>query len=104
MPLLAEQSDQAATTLVSVGLIVGDNVAYAGLLVVGVRAAEGGHVYVFTGDAADDVGPGHEHPALRRHDHDVGQRRPVGGATGRETDHDGDLRDIARRPDHRLED
>ena len=104
MSLLAEQSDQPATALVGVVLVVGDDVAHAGLLVVGVRATERGHVDVLTGDAADDVGSGDEHPALRRHDDDVGQRRPVGGTAGGEADDDRDLRDVTRRPDHRLED
>ena len=40
MALLAEQSDQSAAARVGVELIVGDDVAHAGLLVVGVRAAE----------------------------------------------------------------
>ena len=74
MSLLAEQSDQPATAFVGVVLIVGDDVAYAGLLVVGVGATQRCHVDVFTGDAADDVGSGDEHPAFRRHDDDVGQR------------------------------
>ena len=103
MALLAEQSDQAAAALVGVELVVGDDVAHAGLLVVGVRAAEGGHVDVLAGDAADDVGAGDEHPALGRHDDDVGQCGAVGGAAGGEADDDGDLRDVARRADHRLE-
>src|SRR6202007_111547 len=90
-------------TLIRVGLVVGDDVAHAGLLVVGVRAAERGHVHVFAGDATHDVGPSNEHPALRRHDDDVGQRRPVGSAAGGETDHHRDLRDVPGRPDHRLE-
>ncbi len=87
MPLLAEQSDQPATTLVRVGLVVGDDVAHPGLLVVSVRAAKRRHVDVFAGNAAHDVGPGDEHPAVRRHHDDVGQRRPVGRAPGGETDH-----------------
>jgi hypothetical protein len=40
MSLLAEQSDQPTATLVGVELVVGDNVAHPGLLVMGVRAAE----------------------------------------------------------------
>jgi hypothetical protein len=87
MSLLAEQSDQPTTTLVGVGLVVGDDVAHPGLLVVRVGAAQRGHVDVFAGDTAHDVGPGDEHPALRRHDHHVGQRGPVSGAAGGEADH-----------------
>ena len=103
MSLLAEQPDQPATTLVGVGLVVGDDVAHPGLLVVSVRAAQRGHVHVFAGDAAHDVGSGDEHPALRGHDDDIGQRGPVGRAAGGEADHHRDLRDVSGRPDHRLE-
>ncbi len=104
MALLAEQSDQPAAARVGVELVVGDDVAHAGLLVVGVRTAERRHVDVLAGDAAHDVGAGDEHPALRRHDDDVGQRGTVGGAAGGEADDHRDLRDVARRADHRLED
>ena len=103
MALLAEQSDQPAAALVGVELVVGDDVAHPRLLVVGVRAAERRHVDVLAGDTAHDVGSGDEHPAVRRHHDDVGQRRPVGGAAGREADDHRDLRDVAGRPDHRLE-
>ena len=102
--LLAEVADQPAAAGVGVELVVGDDVAHTRLLVVGVRAAEGGHVDVLAGDAADHVGSGDEHPALGRHDDDVGQCRAVGGATRGEADDDGDLRDVARCADHRLED
>ena len=104
MALLAEQSDQPAAALVGVELVVGDDVAHAGLLVVGVRAAERRHVDVLAGDAAHDVGSGDEHPAVRRHHDDVGQRGPVGGAARGEADDHRDLRDVTRRADHRLED
>ena len=70
---------------------------------VGVWPAEAGHVDVLAGDAAHHVGSGHEDPTFGSHDDDVGQRRSVGGTAGRETDHDRDLRDIARGPDHRFE-
>ena len=103
MPLLAEQSDQPTAARIRVELVVGDDVAHAGLLVVGVRAAERRHVDVLAGDTANDVGAGDEHAAVRRHHDDVGQRRPVGGAACGEADDHRDLRDIARRPDHRLE-
>ena len=103
MALLAEQSDQPAAALVGVELVVGDDVAHAGLLVVGLRTAERRHVDVLAGDAAHHVGPGDEHPALRRHDDDVGQRRAVGGAAGGEADDHRDLRDVAGRADHGLE-
>ena len=103
MPLLAEQSDQPAAALVRVELVVGDDVAHAGLLVVGIGAAERRHVDVLAGDTAHDVGSGDEHPAVRRHHDDVGQRGPVSRAARGEADDDRDLRDVARRPDHRLE-
>ena len=61
--LLAEVTDQAAATRVGVEFVVGDDVADAGLLVVGVGAAEGGHVDVLAGHAAHHVGAGDEHPA-----------------------------------------
>ena len=103
MALLAEQSDQPAAALVGVQLVVGDDVAHPGLLVVCVRTAEGHHVDVLAGDAAYDVGTGDEHLAVRRHHDDVGQRRPVGRAARGEADDDRDLRDVTRRPDHGLE-
>ena len=77
MALLAKQTDQPTAPLISVELIVGDDVAHTGLLVVGVRTAERRHVDVLTGDTAHDVGTGDEHAALRCHHDDVRQRRPV---------------------------
>ena len=87
MALLAEVSDQPAAARIRVEFVVGHDVAHAGLLVVGVRSAEGGHVDVLAGDAANHIRAGDEHPALRSHDHDVGQRRAVGGAAGGEAHH-----------------
>ena len=104
MALLAEQSDQPAAALVGIQLVVGDDVAHPGLLVVCVRTAEGHHVDVLAGDAAHHVGAGDEHLAVRRHHDDVGQRRSVRGAAGGKADDDRDLRDVTRRPDHGLED
>ena len=101
--LLAEQSDQPASAGVGVGFVVGDDVAHPGLTVVGVRPAEGGHVDVLSGHAANNIGPGDEHPALRCHHDHIGQRGPVGRTARGEADHQGDLRDIAGGPDHRLE-
>ena len=49
---------------------------------VGVGAAEAQHVDVLAGDRADDVRAGDEDAALRGEDHDVGERRTVGGAAG----------------------
>ena len=70
----------------------------------GVRAAEPQHVDVLAGDRANHVWPGDEDPALRGQDHQVGQRRPVRRASGREAQHDGDLRDLARGLRHGVED
>lgn len=70
----------------------------------GVRTAERHHVDVLTGDAAHHVRTGDEHLAVRGHDDDVGQGGPVSRTAGGESDDDRDLRDVARRPDHRLED
>ena len=69
----------------------------------GLGAAERLHIDVLAGDAAHDIGTGHEDPALRRHDDDIGQGRPVGVAARGEADDDGDLRDVAGGPDHGLE-
>ena len=101
--LLAEQADQSAATRVGIEFVVGDDMTHPGLAMVGIRSAEGGHVDVLTGDAAHHVGPGHEDPALRCHDDDIGQCRPVRGTTGGEADHQRDLRDITGGPDHRFE-
>ncbi len=103
MALLAEQPDQVPAARVGVGFVVGGDVAHPGLLVVGVGPAEGGHVDVLAGDAAHHVGTGHEHPAVRGHHDDVGERRPVGGAAGGEADDHRDLWDVSRGADHRLE-
>ena len=65
--------------------------------------AEGFHVDVLAGDRAHDVRSGDEHPAAGRHDHQVGERRAVGGAAGGRAEHDRDLRHPAGRADHRLE-
>ncbi|SLC95132.1 Uncharacterised protein [Mycobacteroides abscessus subsp. massiliense] len=102
--LLAEEADQLAAAGVGVQFIVGDDVAHTRLLVVGIGATQGGHVDVLTGDAADHVGPGDEHAALRRHDDDVGQGRAVCRAAGGEAHDHRDLGDVARGPDHGLED
>ena len=103
MSLLAEVFDEPSATGVGVEFVVGDDVAHPGLLVVGVGAAERLHVDVLAGDAAHDVRTGHEDPALRSHDDNVGQRRPVGCAAGGEAHDDRNLRDVARGPDHGLE-
>ena len=86
-----------------VGLGVGHDVHHAGLAAVRRRAAERLHVDLLAGHRLDHVRSGDEDPAVRRHDHDVGQRRPVGGAAGGRAEHDGDLRDPAGGPDHRGE-
>ena len=70
---------------------------------VGVRPAELLHVDVLAGHRPDDVRTGDEHPAGRAHDHQVGQRRAVGGAAGRGAEHHGDLRHPAGGAHHRRE-
>ena len=87
-----------------VRLGVGDDVHHAGLSAVRHRPAEVLHVDLLAGDRLDHIRPGDEDPAVRRHDHDVGQRRAVGGAAGRSAEHHGDLRHPAGRPDHGGED
>ena len=67
-------------------------------------AAEPQHVDVLAGHRADDVGSGDEDPALGAEDDHVGQRRAVRRAAGRRAEHDRDLRDLARRLGHHLED
>ena len=103
MTLLAEQSDKATPSLVGVDLVVGDDVADPRLLVVRLGTTQRRHVDVLAGHAADHVGPGDEHAAIRRHHDDVGECGAVRGTTGREADHHRYLRDVARRADHGLE-
>ena len=67
--------------------------SHAGFLAVCAGTAERFHVDLLTGDAADHVWTGYEHPAIRRHDHDIGERGAVGGAACREAEYHGDLRD-----------
>ncbi len=87
------------------GLLVGggDDVDHAAAPAVGVRAAQPLHVDLLAGDTADDLRAGHEDPAGRTHDHDVGQRRAVGRPAGRGTEHHRDLRYPPGRPHHRGE-
>jgi hypothetical protein len=70
---------------------------------VGVGAAEGLHVDVLTSDAAHDVRAGDEDPPIRRHDHNVGQRRSVSGAARGRAEHDRELRNASGGSDHRGE-
>ena len=70
----------------------------------GLGSAEPQHVDVLTGHGAHHVGAGHEDPALGPEDHHVGERRAVRRAAGRRTEHDRDLRDLARGLGHHLED
>ena len=76
---------------------------HAGLAAVRRRPAERLHVDQLAGHRLHDIRPGDEDPALRSHDHDVRQRRPVRGAAGGRAEHDGDLRDPAGRSDDRGE-
>ncbi len=85
-------------------LALGEDVHDARAATVRLGTAEPQHVDVLTGDRADDVRPGHEDAALRAEDHDVGERRTVRRATRGGAEHDGDLRDLAGRLRHRVED
>ena len=85
-------------------LALGEDVDHAGATAVRLGAAEAQHVDVLAGDGADHVGAGHEDPALGAEDDDVGEggtvRRPARGRA----EHDRDLRDLARRLGHHVED
>jgi hypothetical protein len=72
----------------------------AGSPAVRVAAAEALHVDLLAGHAAHHVRAGHEDPPGGGHDHDVGQRRTVGGGAGRGAEHDRDLRDLAGGAGH----
>ena len=104
MPWSPSSDDEAAALADRVLLGVGEHVHDAGAAAVRLGPAEAKHVDVLAGDRADDVGAGDEDPALRPEDHRVGQRRTVGGTAGGGAEHDGDLRDLARRLRHRVED
>jgi hypothetical protein len=58
-------------------------VSHTGLPAVRLGAAETDHVDLLTGDTAHDIGTGDEDPSIGRHDHDVGERRPVRRPAGR---------------------
>src|SRR3546814_15850042 len=68
------------------------------------RPPEARHVDVLAGHRADHVRAGDEDAALRAEDHDVGQGRTIGGSARGRAEHDGDLRDPARRLGHDVED
>ena len=103
MPGPGEQRRHLAGPAQRVGLGVGDDVHDTGLAAVGGRAAERLHVDLLAGHRLDDVRSGDEDPAVRRHDHDVGQRRPVGRAAGGRAEHHGDLRNPPGGADDRGE-
>src|SRR5699024_851572 len=102
--LRGQQGDETAGPVQRVALVVGGDVADARLAVVRLLAAQSLHVDVFSGHGADDVGAGDEDLARRGHDHDVRERRAVGGSAGGGAEHHGDLGDPARGADHGLED
>jgi hypothetical protein len=97
-------SGRIAGSVQRLALGPGEDVHDAGPAAVRLRSTEAQHVDVLAGDRPDDVRAGDEDPALGAEDHDVGQRRPVGRAAGSRAEHDGDLRDLARRARHHLED
>ena len=103
-PLVAEQRDQPAGLAEGVRLGVGQHVHDAGTPAVRLGSAEPQHVDVLAGDGPDHVGTGHEDAALRPEDHHVGQSRTVGRTAGGRAEHHRDLRDLARRLRHRVED
>ena len=102
--LTAEQGGHLLSSPDGVGLVVGDDVHHAGSSAVSVGAAQPQHVDVLAGDRADHVRTGDEDPPIRSQDHDVGQGRSVRRAAGSETQHDRDLRDLARGLGHGVED
>ncbi|TEA00886.1 hypothetical protein CCUG60884_04779 [Mycobacteroides salmoniphilum] len=102
--LLAKESDEFAAARVGVEFVVGHDVAHTGFFVVSFRAAQGGHIDVFTGHAAHHIGSGDKYAAFGGHDDDIGERGAVGGAAGGEADHDRDLWDVPGGADHGLKD
>ena len=79
---------------------VGGHVHHAGAPAVRLRPTQPLHVDLLTGDAADHLRAGDEDPAVAAHDHDVGQRRSVRGATRGGAEHHRDLRHPAGGPHH----
>ncbi len=102
-PRPGQQAGDAAGPQVGGGFRLRHHVDDARLLGVDAGAAEPVHVDALAGDGVHDVGAGDEHPGVRRHDHDVGERGTVGRRARRRAEHDRDLRHPARGPDHRLE-
>ena len=95
--------DQVAHEQRGVGVVLGDEVRHA-VLLVDLVAAEVGGADVLAHDVADDGRAGQEHVPALGHDDEVGQGRRVGAAArGRAADH-GDLRDLAAQAHVLLED
>ena len=104
LPWAPSSAATVAGPVERLALGLGEDVHDAGAPAVRLGAAEPQHVDVLAGDRADHVGAGHEDPALRAEDHDVGQRRAVRRAAGGGAEHHRDLRDLAGGLRHHLED
>ncbi len=103
LALVAEEVGQGAGALEGVFFALGDDVHHATAPAVHLGAAETLHVDVLTRDAAHNVGTGDEDATRRTHDHDVGECRAVRSPTRGRSEHDRDLRHLARRESHRGE-
>ena len=104
MPWAPSSEATRAGPLQRLGLGVGEDVHDARTPAVRLRAAEPQHVDVLAGHRADHVGTGHEDPSLGAQDHQVGERRSVRRPARGRPQHDRDLRDLAGRLRHRVED
>src|SRR3954454_12306521 len=103
-PGVAEQTDDVRGGLERVVVGLADDMNDTAAPAMRLRPTEPRHVDVFAGDAAHDVRAGDEHPAVRTEHDDVGQRRTVGGATGRRAEYDRNLWHLARGVRHGGED
>ena len=98
--VLGQEGEQVADVLEALLLVLGGEVADAGLRVVGHRAAELLELDLLAGDRLDHVGAGDEHvPGLLDHEDEVGHRRRVDGAAGARAHDQADLRDHPRALD-----
>ena len=85
-------------------IVLCGHVHHAGAPAVRLGAAQALHVDLLAGDAAHDLGAGHEDATAAAHDDDVGQRRTVRGPAGGRPEHDRELRHPPGGADHRGED
>ena len=102
LALTAEQVDEHPGLAQRVGLTVGGEVDDPALGV-GRRTAEPFSVDVLAGHLAHDVRTGDQHPTVRRHHDEVGERGTVRGAAGCRADHDRQLQHPAAGADLRGE-